>query len=842
VPANQYLLTKNAVIYRSDQSKKKSKGLIGASESNIVAKLTVSPEINSTQVITYIKQKTNTKILGLIPLHLFIYNSVDSAKAEYNKKKRNDKIDEKYRKKNEERIAKGESPIPESKIKAKKAKKTAAEWWMNAGESPVIFDSTLMAGSLKQIKLFLQSKGYFQSKVHDSVAVKKKKAKVFYIIDPGKPYKINSIHYTSEDTALLPEIHADSVNCLLNVGDNYNYDMFSKERDRIAAHLNNIGYYKFASPYVYYDIDSALGDHKMNVTIGISKYAEQDKKYQNADSIIKVAHSKYSIRKVFIQMNYNPSATSYYAGDTIWLNNYIVVFPDKKPGFKPNHLLNKIFIRQGDVYDGANVDYTYTGLAQLKTFRYIAIRFATVGKDQLDCYIQLALVTKQSIGIDGELDDTGGDLGVQGDVIYENKNLFRGAEVLQLKIKGGFEAQRVLGNQQTETQSETGLGKIIQLNTFDIGPELDLAIPRPLFPFNLGANIDSTHVFHHHIGLWPKANPQTVLKVSYNYQDLPFEYTRHIFGLAYTFNYDPFEKKDLKKWRIELKLPEINFVNAELTPDFQQRLISTNNYFLLNSFTNHFVPDLGFALTYNDQVLSKAKQFNYFRIGLEESGYLLRAFTPVLNLQLPQLINPDPNRVYSIFGVPYSYYAKVDADFRHYFVISKDDKVAFRVLAGIGIPMAGVPQELPFDKSYWGGGSNDIRAWNARTLGPGGYDQTTVVDQIGDIKIEANAEYRINVIKILGLAYFIDAGNIWLMHADPAVPDGNFMLNGPNNFVNQLAVGTGIGFRFDFTYFVFRIDLGVPIRDPARGLGDEWTTREISFNRMTIQVGIGYPF
>ena len=782
VAANRYLLTQNVFMYRSAK--------------NLVSQLVVPPQIAPDQLLAYVKQKPNTKIVGLIPLHLLIYNLVDSARDSQRKIMRNQRIDRKYREKNEKRISEGKKPIPESVVAAKKARRTFGEVLMDAGESPVILDSSLMRSSLKQIKLYLQSKGYYNCKVGDSVSISNKKAKVFYIIEPGKPYRINSIKYSFEDTSIASEIYSDTANCLISKGDIFDYDVFQKERDRITHQFNDDGYYAFSRQYVNYKIDSNLKANKMNVVIDIKKYARQDK--NNPDSIIPSSHPRYHIRNVTIQMQYNPAITEYSPTDTLLVANYSIVYPGKKIKFKPKILISKIFIQKGDVYQVSNVENTYTGIAQLKAFRYVNVKLVPAESDSnlLDCYIQLMPITKQSFVIEAVGNNTGGDLGIQGDFVYENNSLFRGAEVLQVKLKGGYEAQKLVNSSDNST-----INKIIPLNTLDFGPEIDIRIPRNPIKLN------------------PRDNPQSVFKISFDYQDHPTYYSRNIAGGAYALDWNNLKGTQ----HYSLKFPEINYVFATVYPNFQTQLDSTHNYFLQNSFSNHLITDLAISRIFDDQGLTKKHGFNFLKLSIEESGLILK-----------EIFKND-----TIARVPFSYYIKGEADWRHYFVLSKDDKLVFRFMAGAGIPL-GNTEEMPFDKSFWAGGSNDIRAWQARSLGPGDGPQNYLLDEIGDIKIEFNQEYRFNLIKFLNLAVFFDEGNIWLFNKNPSIPGGNFDLSGPHMFLREFAWGTGVGFRFDFTYFVFRIDLGFPLHNPS-------LPKQILFNaqplyRTVVNFGIGYPF
>ncbi len=516
---------------------------------------------------------------------------------------------------------------------------------------------------------------------------------------PANPTKINSVKYSFEDSSIASEVCSDSANCLIRKGDNFDYDIFQKERDRITHQFNDDGYYAFTRQYINYRIDSGLKANAMNVVIDIKKFAKQDR--INPDSTIHSSHPRYHIRNVTIQMEYNPASTEYYPTDTTIVSNYTIVYPGKKIKFKPKFLINKIFMQKGDLYQGSNVDNTYIGIAQLKAFRYVNVKLVPVVSDSnlLDCFIQLMPNTKQSYVIEAVGNNTGGDLGVQGDVAYENRNIAKGAEVLQVKFKGGFEAQKIVNSSDNST-----LSKFIPLNTIDIGPEIDIGIPRPWFPFNF-------FKYNH------KANPQTAFKIVYDYQDHPTYYSRNIASVAYAFDWNNLKGTQ----HYSIRFPEINYVFAKVYPAFQSELNGTYNYFLQNSFSNHLITDWSFSRTFDDQGLTKKHSFNFLKLSVEQSGLLFK-----------QIFKND-----TIARVPFSYYLKGEADWRHYFVLSKDDKLVFRFMAGAGIPL-GTTEELPFDKSFWAGGSNDIRAWQARALGPGEGQQTYLLDEIGDIKIEAN--------------------------------------------------------------------------------------------------------
>jgi len=815
VESGQYLLANNGILYRPlEQNKEGKNNILNNKITEIpgseIAKLAEPPELSVSQLSSYIKQKPNTKILGLIPLHLYEYNLPDPERTKERRVIKNNRIDEKNKKIEEEnklRAEKGKNPKP---YKSKDPKAFSGEWLMNVGEPPVILDSGLMGASVDQLTKYLHTKGYFDGKVSDSVHTQGKKADIFYIIRSGKSYKIVNVKYSLDDSALGPLVYKDTVHSLINKGDNYDEDVLKSERERITKVLKEDGYYAFSKEYINYEVDTNRTTKEVTITVDIKKYAYLDP--QKPDSVIETFHRQYYINNVIVQMDYNPNVPDYSPTDTVKDKDYCIVSPQGRMSFFPKILLSKILIKPHELFKISNLENTYAGLTQMKEFRYINIKWIQLkDSSKLDCYIQLMPNTMQSFNAE-IVGDYSGAWGAQLDGSYQNIDLFKGAEVLQLKLKYSWQAQTLLTN---ETPQAGIITKSFLFNTQDIGPELSLTIPRPLFPFEI-------------VHINPAvATPQTAFKVSYDYQVQP-DYQRDILTLGYSYDWNL-----SKVVHSGVTLFEENFVNATTSPIFQDALKATNNFFLENSFNTHAITDFRYTFIFNNQALTKRKNLDYIKVDLEASGLLIH--------ELDQVIKSED----VLLGIPYSHYIKSDIDFRDYFVLSKDDKLAFRFIAGAGVPLLdNQGQQLPFDRSFWAGGSNDIRAWAARTLGPGSNNQFLSVEQIGDIKLEGNIEYRVNLIKFFGLAGFIDAGNVWLMNKNPSIPHGEFEWGGSYAFYNQIAVGTGIGFRFDFTYFLFRLDLGVPLIDPS--ITPEWSKTDFretaQLKRLTFNYGIGFPF
>jgi outer membrane protein assembly factor BamA len=281
-----------------------------------------------------------------------------------------------------------------------------------------------------------------------------------------------------------------------------------------------------------------------------------------------------------------------------------------------------------------------------------------------------------------------------------------------------------------------------------------------------------------------------------------------------------------------------------LRSDFRDKLIDNGDYFLLNSFIDHITTLSKYSLTYNGQLRKGSdlkRALNYFKVNLSSSGNILRALYRAT--EQPQ----DTAGRYLILGIPFAQFVKIDFDYRLYIKVRKKSRVVYRIAAGIGKPLDNL-NVLPYEQSFFSGGPNGIRAWRARTLGPGSYNGENVnakYDKIGDLMLEGNIEYRFHIFKSFYGAWYTDCGNIWLLKPDPSKPGGEFR---SEKFLNEIAFGSGFGIRWDLNFFVLRLDLGVPLKDPKRDEGERWLFHpnvkkdEKPWNRTILNFGIGYPF
>ena len=767
-------------------------------------------KLEKDEIEAYLKQKPNRTMLGVIRFHLGIYNMVDQTKMREKKIVRDNKID----KKNAKRAAKGK------KLKSKD-RLTFREWLIDIGEAPAILDSVLIEKSTEQIKLFLNSKGYFISSVKDSVVLKKKYATVFYKITAEAPYTIRNVSYKVEDESLSSFVIPEQGSSLIKQGDNYDAGVLQAERDRITQKLRNNGFYNFVKEYIYFDIDSALNSRQVDVSLTVKKYSVPG---LNKDSITEISHPRYKINKIFIRPDYDPTQPYKAAPDTLHLGDYDIVFNGILQ-YKSKVLLEPVLLKKDQYYSAKNADNTYKRLSELKAFKIISVSFTESNiPGYLDAQIRLTPVIKQAFTLDAEATNSEGDLGLAGSYTYQNKNSFKGAEILQLKLKGAIRAVKP----NTEIQNDND--NLTFFNTYEVGPELSLTIPRAFFPFNI-------------FEFSANAAPKTTFTTAYNFQQRP-DYTRSILNLSYGFTY-----RESSTNRHSFYPVEISSIKVNLTDAFRDALIETGNALFINRFTDHMATSSRYSFIFNNQADKNNTTFSFFRFNAEASGNILRGIHNLTGRE------KDANGSYKIFGIIYSQYLRSDVDFRRYFVLSPTKRLVWRTAFGVGKPLHNL-RVLPLEKSFFGGGANSMRAWRARTLGPGSYQSLTpqAYDQIGDAQIEGNLEYRFNIIKMLNGAFFIDAGNIWLRKADSTRVGGEFNIE---RFYKEFAIGTGFGARVDFNFFIIRLDLGIKMRDPQFIEGERFTGKHLfdkkwkeeyfntygrKYNFLNINLGIGYPF
>jgi len=706
-------------------------------------------------------------------------------------------------------------------------KDRSSKYWMREkfGEAPVYHDAQSTQNSLQQMRIYLDKAGHFNSKVWDEQKLKNNKLNITYHLEPSDPYYIRNYSHRLTDSLLADNIRRLSKTSLIKEGNIYNAFIIDNERDRIADSLKNVGYFNFNKEYIYFEIDSTLNSKKLDIILVIKD--QKARSLINPDSIVESPHTQYYLNKIYVNSNYdllNPTNQTFdtleikIQADTNNTNPNIYYFLHQEPlKIKPKIITQSLLLNSGDLFNLDAVKKTYRRLADLRIYKYSNIQFTLVPdslnfskKNLLDCRINLARSKVQSYTIEAEGTNSGGDLGLGGNLVYANKNIFRGAELFQIKLKGALEIQKQISS-VTSTND-----KFLFFNTLETGAEMSLSIPKFLIPISLES--------------FPKDfNPKTTVSTGINYQQRP-KYRRYITNISFGYNWSQNEKIHHLFFPIE-----VNSVKVYPTPEFQALLEEQTNVRLKNQYTDHLISALKYSFIYNDQEINKLKNFIYFRGNFETSGFLLKGFNMLARI-------PENNDGFNtLFNIRYAQYVRADFDFRYYTVISQEQKFVWRSMIGIGVPY-GNSDDLPFEKGFYAGGANGMRGWRIRSLGPGSSatDETTdQIDRIGDIQMEANIEYRFPIYSIVKGAIYMDAGNVWLLKENNFFPGGNFKLK---NFVSEIALDAGFGLRFDFDFFIFRLDAAIRLRDPANNISSRWVSLKNGFNKLALNFGIGYPF
>lgn len=690
------------------------------------------------------------------------------------------------------------------------------KWLREIGEEPVLFDPYATIKSKNQIKTYVASKGYFDSHVMETIETANKKSKVFYNVDLLPPYTIRNITYEIADTNIKKLCFHDSVNCVIERGKPYDVDVLQAERSRFERFIKDKGFYAFSSDNISFRIDSTAGNRQVDIYYIVKKFSSVDASGRTRI----LPHSIYAVKNIYIYPDFRPrealeNGDAYYSQlDTIAYRGYYFVSASTRQEVKYDLIIQALYLKPGDFYNVTNNDQSRSHLLGLKAYRLVNIYYndyngvpdSTTQALQLNCNIQLTLLTQQSYKVELEGTNTGGYLGGALNLIYQHKNLFHGAELFSLKLKGAYEALK------------QDSGKIS--NTQEYAVETSLRFPKFIIPF-----LESEDFIK-------KYNPSTQLLASFDYQDMPF-YARTIASANFGYNW----RSGLYQEHIVNPL-QLNFVNLlKIDSAFEVKINSSS--YQANSYKDALIFGGGYSFIYSDQKIRNSRHYWFLRLNAEAAGNMLSLLGDATSAR------KDSNNSYVIFNQPFAQYVKADIDIRYHYTINSFGSIVYRGFLGIGIPY-GNSFSIPFERQYFSGGSNGIRAWQVRTLGPGSYNAGNVfLNQTGDIKLEGNAEYRFKLFWIMEGALFVDAGNIWSFKDDPSRMGSQFKFN---KFYDDIAVGTGAGLRFDLKFVIGRVDLGMKLRDPVLTDGSKWIIMNRSYSirkypdDFTIVLGIGYPF
>ena len=735
------------------------------------------------------------------------------------------------------------------KNKKHKDPKTCNGLWpwlaYTVGEAPVLLDTVLMNKGARQMQIYLRKNGYFNAVVNAESILNKensffwkagKKSTVVYHVTLKDLYTINKVEWATEDANILKQIPKLQEKTLLKSGERFRVENLDNERGRISLLLSNEGFYEFIPDFIVYQLDTVTSPKEVNVKLSVLNQKALDG-YGNLTGKT-LPHRKFYIGEISFNTSFNPLNPNETPTDTVEYKG-LDIYSIGLSCVKPVILDRRVEVKETQLFQQRYLDETYKRFSQLGVFKTVNIQLSPrndvkTGQALLDVKVLLAPNKKQALSFDPRVTNRSGNTGIYGNLIYKHRNVFRGAESFEFNTVVGAEASQVLGGASANEGNQI-VQRTFQLNTFEIGPELNLILPR-LFPRDLAKTSRSN-------------DPKTTLRAGMNYQRRP-DYTRTLsqvsFGWTFIENPETVSSFDIE-WA------ELSVIKINRSVAFDEWLGSLNDSYLANSYQDHLILASRLGYTVNTQKDgNQARAFYYSGNIIEGAGNLLRAI-------YQRLPNAETDSVgsYEINNIRFAQYVKSDHDVRFYTQTDDRNKFAFRAFVGVGIPLKNL-SSLPFEKSYFSGGANGLRAWQARTLGPGSFRDTTVIrsfNNIGDVKLELNAEYRFKITHMIQAAFFVDAGNIWLANKDNSRPNAEF---DKNRFYKEFAIGTGAGLRLDFDFFIVRIDVGIPLRDPLKIDGEKWlwegkdeynafltdvNNSPSSFKlQPVLNLGLGFPF
>ncbi|WP_406845400.1 BamA/TamA family outer membrane protein [Flavobacterium soyae] len=679
-------------------------------------------------------------------------------------------------------------------------KQKGTRYWLRnkVGEPPVLFSKVDLDYNVSVLRNFTENRGYFKTRVSADSTVRNKRVTAEYTVIPKKQYIIKSVTFPDDSLAMSRIIGRSSRRSLLKVGKPYDLDIIKAERERIDARLKEKGYFYFNPDYLLAQVDSSKGDHEVKVRIIIKP-----------DTPPK-ALTAYKINNIFVYPNYSLSNDSavYRKRDITQYKDFTII--DTTETFKPRIYDRTIYFKKGDLYNRKDHNLTLNRFVNLGTFSFVKNEFKLSDSipNALDSYYYLTLLPKKFIRVEvlGKT-NSASYTGTEVNVNWNNRNLFKGAELFTVSVFGGADFQ--LGG--------VNKGK----NIYKLGAETSLTWPRFITPFNIEGN--SEYV------------PRTKATLRYEYQKRTQLYALNSFNTSFGYLW----KENIRKEH-QLNVIDVTYVSPNhVTPEYLEDI--EEDAALGKVIEKQLIFGPTYSYTYTNTMQKRRKNTIYFNGELDLAGNLTGLVTGA---------NIKKNDTIKIFGVPFSQYVKIRSDFRHYLKLGKESELASRLIVGAGFAY-GNSNTLPTSKQFVVGGTNSIRAFRARTLGPGSYvippttNNNYTPDQSADLKLEFNTEYRAKLFSIVRGAVFLDAGNIWLLNADPDKPGAEIS----KDFMKQIAVGAGAGLRFDLSFLILRTDLAIPLRNPSLPDGQRWVIDDINLGSSTwrkdnliLNIAIGYPF
>jgi outer membrane protein assembly factor BamA len=703
---------------------------------------------------------------------------------------------------------------------------------MRLGQPPVIYDSLLMATTADQIRTYLRSNGFFRANVRASDTTRNRRVTVTYRVTEGQPFVVSQLRYDIADPQVARLIKADTSRSLLHVGQRYDEDLIGAERARIESLLQNAGYYDFRQQFITLEADTSFAPFTVRLLVQVANPPGEDR------------HHVYSLRHVSFVTDAGVNRFGI-TRDTVRRKGVDYLAYNHR--FSTRILDRKLLVRPGELYSFSNTIQTQRQLSNLDVFRFAAVNYQKVdlpadstGTRQLDATV--SATPQKRFQSTNELGGTyvAGLPGPFGNVRLRVRNAFGGAELLDIGIRAGLEGQFALSGGARDSRQEQ------RTLTTQLGADVNLTLPQFLLPWHTNK-------------LFTRYSPRTRFSTSFTYVDRQ-EYTRT--NLEATYDYIWQYGTNYQFVLTPLNLSLIN--TPKIDRDFRDTLRKLpNGQALLRSFQSVLVPSSNATILYNTNDFNQTRDARYLRLFAEIGGLGRRLYT-----QVGDSVNSTDYQIGNSKVQVYDYF-RLSADYRRYHKLTARQFFVWRINTGLAraLSLTKIRQEdfsfteptaiIPYDRYVFAGGGSSLRAWLPRRLGTGSYP-TTVLDPVtglrvrsdfpeqpGELLLEGSVEYRFPLYDYIHGAAFTDFGNVWILDKDPQRPGAEFAYN---RFFKEIAVSSGFGLRFDFTFLILRLDFAAKVYDPTEDEGKRFVLPKVTFfdpnsnTKLRANVGIGYPF
>lgn len=658
------------------------------------------------------------------------------------------------------------------------------------GSAPVYVEDVPLKAINDAIVNRMNNRGYFSAGSRYELVEKDRTATVRFIVNAGKPHRLRTITYADSTDTLNTRIARAQERSPLKPGQLYDLSVLRTERARVASTLRNAGWYHLVEDDLVFAADSSVAEHTMDIRLRLKRAVTEE------------ARQRYRIGSVNVHGDYDALLPP---NDSVWVDS--VRYINYLNSYRPTTITRGVFVLPGSWYSERRSEQTSQYLGSYGVFKGVQVRHTLDSTRTGLLHTDVIITPQKRWSMFNELNAVSKSNNFAGPGLrigFKDRDLFRGAETFTVDLNGRFETQVA--------------GAAKGTNAYEIGIKTALQIPR-LVPFRRTRTVRSSA-------------PNTRLELGYGLFRRVGLYGIESANASFGYVWRP----NPRLWH-DVRALEVSYNSLYYSSDAFNAFLDTN-LFVKRSFEEQFIIGLGYTITYSTQQRNVRKGYVLASLGVDEGGNLLSLAN--------SFSAPRPDAGYQLFGRRYAQYVRIRPELRYYGPRNaRGDRFAARLIAGVAKPF-GNSDVVPFVKQFFVGGTNSVRAFRARSVGPGTYapevNSGLLIDQAGDIRLEANAEYRFTIAGYFKGAVFADAGNVWLVNDDPQRPGGKF---NASRALNELAVGAGFGLRFDPEVIVVRLDMATPLRIPSLPENDRWVFDDLKakvFDNVVFNIAVGYPF